>query len=74
MGTKKVFKTIFETAEERGELKGKLEGKLEVFRTAIFYILKTSQLTDAQIALELKTDEALVKMIRQEFLASRQQG
>jgi predicted transposase YdaD len=74
MGTKRVFKTIFEIAEERAAAQGKLEGKLEVSRTAIFYILKTSQLTDAQIALELKTDEPLVKMIRQEFLASRQQG
>jgi hypothetical protein len=82
MGTKRVFKTIFEIAEERaaaqgelkGELKGKLEGKLEGLRKAIFYILKTTSLTDAQIAIELEIDEAFVKIVRQEFIASRQQS
>jgi predicted transposase YdaD len=75
MGTKKVFKTIFEIAEERaaaqGELKGELKGKLEGLRKGIFYILKTTSLTDAQIAVELEIDEVFVKTVRQEFIASR---
>jgi predicted transposase YdaD len=70
MATKKVFKTMFEVREE----KAKLEGKHEVLRKAIFLTLKTSSLTDAQIALELDADEAFVKLVRQEFLASKQQG
>jgi predicted transposase YdaD len=74
MGTKRVFKTIFEIAEERAAAQGKLEGKLEGLRKAIFYILKTSSLTDAQIAVELEIDEVFVKTVRQEFIASRQQG
>jgi hypothetical protein len=78
MGTKKVFKTIFEIAEERaaaqGELRGELKGELKGMRKAIFYILKTTSLTDAQIAAELDIDETLVKTMRQELIASRQQG
>jgi predicted transposase YdaD len=78
MAKRKVFKTVFEIAKEEGELKGKLEGELEgeqkVLRKAIFYILKTTSLTDAQIAIELETDEAFVKTVRQEFMASKQQG
>jgi hypothetical protein len=66
MATRKVFKTSYEIVEERGELKG--------LRKAIFYILKTTPLTDAQIAAELETEEALVKTVRQEFMASKQQG
>jgi predicted transposase YdaD len=78
MATKKVFKTMFEVREEkaelRGELKGKLEGELKGLRKAIFLALKTSSLTDAQIALELDIDETFVKSVRQEFIASQQQG
>jgi predicted transposase YdaD len=72
MGTKRVFKTIFEIAEERAAAQGELKGKLEGLRKAIFYILKTTSLTDAQIAVELEIDEAFVKTVRQEFIASRQ--
>jgi predicted transposase YdaD len=78
MATKRVFKTIFEIAEERaaaqGKLEGELKGKLKILRKIIFYILKTNPLTDAQIAEELDTDEAFVKTVRQEFMASKQQG
>jgi predicted transposase YdaD len=78
MATRKVFKTTFEIVEEKAEAKGKLEGKLEGelkgLRKAIFFILRTTALTDAQIAVELETDEAFVKTVRQEFIASRQQG
>jgi predicted transposase YdaD len=70
MATKKVFKTVFEIAKEEGELEGEQKG----LRKAIFYILKTTSLTDAQIAAELETDEAFVKTVRQEFIASKQQG
>jgi hypothetical protein len=66
MATKKVFKTVFEIAKEEGELEG--------LRKAIFYILKTTSLTDAQIAAELETDEVFVKSVRQEFIAARQQS
>jgi predicted transposase YdaD len=74
MAKRKVFKTVFEIAKEEGELKGKLEGEQKGLRKAIFYILKTTSLTDAQIAVELETDEAFVKTVRQEFIASKQQG
>jgi Putative transposase, YhgA-like len=66
MATRKVFKTSYEIVKE--------EGKLEGLRKAIFYILKTTSLTDAQIAVELETDEAFVKTVRQEFIAVRQQS
>jgi hypothetical protein len=74
MATRKVFKTVFEIAKEEGELKGELKGEQKGLRKAIFYILKTTSLTDAQIAAELETDEAFVKTVRQEFIAARQQG
>jgi predicted transposase YdaD len=74
MAIKKVFKTVFEIAKEEGELKGQLEGEQKVLRKAIFYILKTTSLTDAQIAAELETDKAFVKTVLQEFMASKQQG
>jgi predicted transposase YdaD len=82
MAKRKVFKTVFEIAKEEGELKGKLEGELKgklegeqkVLRKAIFYILKTTSLTDAQIAVELETDEAFIKSVRQEFMSSQQQA
>jgi predicted transposase YdaD len=78
MGTKKVFKTILEIAEEkaelRGGLKGKLEGKLEGLRKGVWALLRATTYTDAQIAAELDIDEALVKTVRQEFIASRQKG
>jgi predicted transposase YdaD len=70
MATRKVFKTTFEIVEERGELKGKLEG----LRKGVWALLKATNYTDAQIAAELETDEAFVKTVRQEFIASRQQG
>ena len=66
MATRKVIKTMFEVREEKGELKG--------LRKAIFFALRTTSLTDAQIALELETDESFVKKVRQEFLAAQQQG
>jgi hypothetical protein len=66
MATRKVFKTSYEIVEERGELKG--------LRKAIFYILKTTSLTDAQITAELETNEAFVKAVRQEFMSSHQQA
>ena len=74
MATRKVIKTMFEVRDEKAELRGKLEGKLNGLRKAIFFALKTTSLTDAQIALELETDEAFVKKVRQEFLASQQQS
>jgi predicted transposase YdaD len=78
MATRKVFKTTFEIVAEEAELKGKLEGELkgkaEGLRKAIFFILKTTSLSDAEIALELDTDVSFVKTVRQEFLAARQQG
>jgi Putative transposase, YhgA-like len=70
MATRKVFKTSYEIVKEEGKLEGKLEG----LRKAIFYILKTTSLTDAQIAAELETDEVFVKSVRQEFIAARQQS
>jgi predicted transposase YdaD len=78
MATRKVFKTTFEIVAEEAELKGKAEGKLEGeingLRKAIFFILKTTSFTDAEIALELDTDISFVKTVHQEFLAARQQG
>jgi predicted transposase YdaD len=70
MATRKVFKTSYEIVEEKAEAKGKLEG----LRKAIFFILRTTALTDAQIAFELEIDEAFVKTVRQEFIAARQQN
>jgi hypothetical protein len=66
MATRKVFKTTFEIAKEEGELKG--------LRKGVWALLKATTYTDAQIAAELETDEAFVKTVRQEFIASRQQG
>jgi hypothetical protein len=66
MATKKVFKTMFEVREERAELR--------IFRKSIWALLKATSYTDAQIAEELGADEALVKSVRQEFLASQQQA
>jgi hypothetical protein len=82
MATRKVFKTSCEiVAEEaelrgelRGELKGELEGELKGLRKGIFYLLRTTSFNDKEIAFELEIEEAIVKMVRQEFMASRQQG
>jgi hypothetical protein len=74
MATRKVFKTTFEIVAEEAKLEGKLEGKLEVLRKAIFFILKTTSLNDAEIAVELETSASFVKTVRQEFLAARQQS
>ncbi len=69
---------MFEVRDEKAELKGKLESKLEGelngLRKAIFFALKTTSLTDDQIALEFETDESFVKKVRQEFLASQQRS
>jgi hypothetical protein len=70
MATRKVFKTSYEIVAEEA----KLEGKLEVLRKAIFFILKTTSLNDAEIAVELETSASFVKTVRQEFLAARQQS
>jgi hypothetical protein len=66
MATKKVFKTIFEVRDEKAKLEG--------MRPSIFYLLRTTAFSDAQIALELNTDEETVKMVRKEFLASKKQA
>jgi cysteinyl-tRNA synthetase len=73
MATKKVFKTIFEVAEEKAELRGELRGKIEGLRSGIFYLLRTTTFNDAQIAIELSTDEEIVKLVRKEFMASQKQ-
>jgi cysteinyl-tRNA synthetase len=70
MATKKVFKTMFEVRDE----KAKLEVKLEGLHKGILALLKTTTLTNAQIAKMLDVEEAFVKAIRQEFMASQQQG
>ena len=82
MATK--FKTIFEVAEERALEKGKVEGiaigeekgmaigeakSKETMHKTISVLVRTTSLTDAQIAEELDTDESLVKSIRQEVKA-----
>jgi predicted transposase YdaD len=82
MATRKVFKTSYEIVAEEAELKGKLEGelkgelkgKLEGLRKGIFYLFRTTSFSDKEIAFELEIEEAIVKMVRQEFMASRQQG
>jgi Putative transposase, YhgA-like len=74
MATRKVFKTSYEIVAEEAELKGELKGKAEVLRKAIFFILKTTSLSDTEIALELDTAVSFVKTVRQEFLAARQQS
>jgi predicted transposase YdaD len=78
MATRKVFKTSYEIAEEKAAAKGKIEGKLEGLnrglRKGVWALLRATTYTDAQIAAELETDEAFVKTVRQEFLASQQQG
>lgn len=66
MATKKVFKTMFEVRDEKAKLEG--------MRPGIFYLLRTTAFSDAQITLELNTDEETVKMVRKEFLASKQQA
>jgi hypothetical protein len=66
MATKKVFKTTFEVAEERAELRG--------LRKGILALIAETSLTNAQIAKMLDVEEAFVKAIRQEFMASQQQG
>jgi hypothetical protein len=70
MATKKVFKTMFEVREEHAIAKT----EIKIFRKSIWALLKATSYTDAQIAEELGADEALVKIVRQEFLASQQQG
>jgi hypothetical protein len=69
MATRKVFKTSYEIVKEEGKLEGEQKG----LRKVIFYILKTTSLTDPQIAVELETDEVFVRTVRQEFMASKQQ-
>jgi hypothetical protein len=69
MATKKVFKTTFEVAEERAIAKT----VIKVFRKSIWALLKVTSYNDAQIAQELDADEAFVKLVRQEFLASQKQ-
>jgi hypothetical protein len=66
MATKKVFKTTFEVVKEEGILEGLHKG--------ILALLKTTTLTNAQIAKMLDVEEAFVKAIRQEFMTSQQQG
>ena len=74
------FKTIFENAEERAEKRGEQKGiaigeamSKEILNKAIAVLLRTTSLTDGQIAKELETDEAFVKTIREEmqFLSSK---
>lgn len=75
------FKTIFENAEERAEKRGEQKGiaigeqkgiaigeamSKEILSKAIAVLLRTTSLTDAQIAKELETDVAFVKAIRDE--------
>jgi transposase len=66
MATKKVFKTTFEVVKE--------EGKLEGLRQGVLALLMATTLTNSQIAKMLDVEEAFVKAIRQEFMASQQQA
>jgi hypothetical protein len=66
MATKKVFKTVFEIAKEEGELKG--------LRRGVIALLMATTSTNAEIAKMMNVDEAFVKTVRQEFMASKQQG
>jgi hypothetical protein len=70
MATKKIFKTMFEVREERAIAKT----EIKIFRKSIWALLKATSYTDAQIAQELDADEAFVKLVRQEFLASQKQA
>jgi predicted transposase YdaD len=78
MATRKVFKTsyeiIAEAAEAKGEAKGKLEGKLEGLRKGVIALIVATTSTNAQIAKMLDVEESFVKTVRQEFMASQQQG
>jgi hypothetical protein len=75
------FKTIFEVAEERGEQRGVVIGEQrgeqrgiaigearvkEILHKAILAFIRTTSFTDAEIAIELDTDETLVSTIRKE--------
>jgi hypothetical protein len=66
MATKKVFKTVFEIAKEESELKG--------LRRGVIALLMATTSTNAEIAKMMNVDEAFVKTVRQEFMASKQQG
>jgi Putative transposase, YhgA-like len=64
------FKTIFEVAEEKAEKRGIAIGKADIehkIHKAIKFFIRTTRLTDAQIASEMEVDENLVKSIRQEL-------
>jgi flagellar biosynthesis/type III secretory pathway protein FliH len=80
MATK--FKTIFEVAEAKALEKGKIEGMAigeekgkalgeamskETLHKAISVLIRTTSLTDKQIAEELGAEESLVKSIRIEL-------
>ena len=67
------FKTIFENAEERAEKRGEQKGiaigeamSKEILNKAIAVLLRTTSLTDDQIAKELDTEVAFVKAIRED--------
>lgn len=62
----KAFKNVFELAEERGEARG------FALAMRISHLVRTTVLTDVQIAKELATDEAYVKMVREELKATQQ--
>jgi hypothetical protein len=66
MATKKVFKTMFEVRDEKAELRG--------LRKGILALIAETSLTNTQIAKMVDVEEAFVKAIRQEFLASKQQA
>jgi Putative transposase, YhgA-like len=74
MATRKVFKTSYEIIAEEAEAKGKLEGKLEGLRKGIIALIVATPSTNAQIAKMLDVEESFVKTVRQEFMASQQQG
>jgi hypothetical protein len=66
MATRKVFKTSYEIVKE--------EGKLEGLRQGILALLMATSLTNLEIAKMLNVEETLVKTVRQEFMASKQQA
>ena len=66
---RKVSKSFIESAEARGEVRGEARGVALAMR--ISHLIRTTTSTDAQIAKELATDEAYVKMVRQELKATQ---
>jgi hypothetical protein len=67
MAKRKIFKTSYEIVAEQAEAKG----EAKMLHKAIQSFVRTTALSNAQIAKELDTNEAFVASVRQEMLAAQ---